>query len=88
VTQSVAAVGTELKDQLSEISDKTGPGTQLNDIALRYAIIASARDHLPTPAYRLEMEPRESTCPVPVPEFESKLAVQKPTLERRPRPII
>jgi hypothetical protein len=76
VIQGVAAVGTELKDQLSEICDKTGPGTQLNDIALRYAIIATARDQLPTPAYRLKMDPLESICPVPVPEFESKLAVQ------------
>jgi hypothetical protein len=42
VTQSVAAVATELKDQVSEISDKTSTGTQLNDIAIHCSIIPIA----------------------------------------------
>ena len=33
MTQSVAAVATELNDQVSDISDQTGTGTQLHDIA-------------------------------------------------------
>jgi hypothetical protein len=42
MTQSVAAVATELKDQVSEISDKTSTGTQLNDIAIHCSIIPIA----------------------------------------------
>jgi hypothetical protein len=44
VTQSVAAVATELKDQVREISDKTSTGTQLNDIALHCSIIPTLGD--------------------------------------------
>jgi hypothetical protein len=41
VTQPVAAVAAELKDHLSDISDKTSSGMELHDIGIHLSIIAS-----------------------------------------------
>ena len=42
LTQSVAAIATELKDPVSEISDKTASGTHLHNIAIHRSIIPTA----------------------------------------------
>jgi hypothetical protein len=42
LTQSVAAVATELKDPVSEISDETATGTHLHNIAIHRSIIPTA----------------------------------------------
>jgi hypothetical protein len=43
VTQSVAAVATELKDRVSDIGDNTSSGTHLHDICIHLPIIATAK---------------------------------------------
>jgi len=44
VTQSVAAVATELKDRLSDIGDNTSSGTNPHDICIHLPIICEADD--------------------------------------------
>ena len=42
LTQSVATIAAELKDPVSEISDKTATGTHLHNIAIHRSIIPTA----------------------------------------------
>jgi len=53
VTQAIAPVATKLKDQVSDIGDKTGSGTQLDDIGVHSSIIATAGYDFPTRANRV-----------------------------------
>jgi hypothetical protein len=71
VTQAIAAVATKLKNQVSDIGDKTGSGTQLHDIGVHSSIIATAGYHFPTRANRVgrwDLEP-SSRFPTSVARF-------------------
>jgi hypothetical protein len=51
VTQSVAAVATELTDLVSDIADKPGSGTQLHDLGIHSSIIATTASDTRTAAH-------------------------------------
>jgi anionic cell wall polymer biosynthesis LytR-Cps2A-Psr (LCP) family protein len=58
VTQTVAAVATELSDLLTDITNKTGSGTQLHDLGIHSSIITIANESLPARCDGSTLRPR------------------------------